>query len=299
MSGGVGGWVVGGRDVSGGGGTAGWRSSREVRVRPAATLLGVGNVRAMGNRKVLATIGSGPMADVLAVSGPTMRDYADRHGYAFVAGDGDSAGRPPAWGKVLLIRRLLDEYETVLWIDADAIVLDSGQDIADELGRDDFQALVSHDLPGDWAGYYGNPGEEMPNSGVWLLRGTRARDFIDAVWDSSEFIDHEWWENGAVMHLLGFDMHPCKRARETEWSDGTVWLEPTWNSHTMYTGLKPARIRHYAGVDNRMRARRMRADLGLGHIPLGAWRLYWDLRVRGYVPLKVGAKRIAKRVLRR
>lgn len=251
----------------------------------------------MTTTKVLATIGTGPLAPVLALSGPTMRAYAERHGYDFIEGDGEAQGRPPAWAKVLLLRRLLDTYETVLWVDADAIILDPSRDIADELVEGDYQALVCHRLPSDWRGYFGNPGDEMPNSGVWLLRGQRGRDFLDAVWERDEFVDHQWWENAAVITLLGYGLGPCRHVEDTVWTEGTRWVDDEWNSHTMFTGLAPARIRHYAGVGNVTRARRMRADLGQSPIPKPVWAAYWRLQMRGLAPARVGARTI-KRAIR-
>ena len=73
------------------------------------------------SRRALVSIGSGPMGPVLELAVQTFERYADRHGYDLVIGDGDSFGRPPSWAKIPLLRRLLDEYDEVLWIDSDEI----------------------------------------------------------------------------------------------------------------------------------------------------------------------------------
>ena len=79
------------------------------------------------------------MEEVLALASNTFREYAIRHGYEFVVGDNQAGGRPAAWGKVLLIRDLLDRYDEVLWIDSDAIILDGIVDIAGDVPEGAFQ----------------------------------------------------------------------------------------------------------------------------------------------------------------
>jgi hypothetical protein len=221
--------------------------------------------------KVLATIGVGMMAPVLDATLPTFRKFASTHGYDLIIGDGHAAGRPPAWGKVSLCRRLLDSYEQVLWIDADAIILQTDRDIASEMPGDAFQAMVSHST--GWS-------QEAPNAGVWLLRGQRAAEFLDAVWAMDKYIDHNIWENGAVCELLGYSIDPYHRVQASPWMDGTVFLDETWNRHYLLVGLQQGRIRHYAGMSNEFRRRRMlidRADLEGRRFEALVRRIEWRL----------------------
>jgi hypothetical protein len=187
--------------------------------------------------KALATIGSGLLAPVLTLVLPTFEAYARRHGFQMVVGDGDSDGRPPAWGKVPLMRRLLDDVDEVLWIDADAVILDDSVDLTSEVAPDAYQALVRHVThDGD-----------VPNTGVWFLRGQRGRELLDAVWRREEYSTHKWWENAAVMDLLGYSLdYPVQALHETPWLTGTQWLSPKWNSIPPWVPL-PCHIRHYAG----------------------------------------------------
>jgi galactosyl transferase GMA12/MNN10 family len=189
------------------------------------------------------------MGPLLDFSGRTFRWYAERHGYDFIIGSGDARGRPPAWAKVPLLRRLLDSYEKVVWIDADAVILQIDLDIAEQLQPDDYQALVLN-----------HRDEESihPNTGVWVLRGDRAKRFLDAVWAETTFIDHHLWEQAAAMRLLGYPLQPGLAIEESRWTPGTRWLDDDWNNGS---GATPARIRHYAGQENKYRLRRMQIDL--------------------------------------
>jgi hypothetical protein len=214
-------------------------------------------------RKVLATIGSGPAAPVLEQALSTIRPYARRHGYEVVIGEGDSQGRPPAWAKVPLIGSLLQEYDEVLWLDADLVILDGSVDIAAVVPDTAFQALV--EMQSD--------GHRVPNTGVWFLRASeRAQDFLAEIWASTDFINHKWWENAAAVHLLGYELDPGRGpVADSIWMSGTHWLPEEWNSLTIAHGLGPARIRHYASTDNKRRVEWIKADTIWAHAQEQGW----------------------------
>jgi len=178
------------------------------------------------------------------------------------------------------MRRLLDAYDEVLWLDADAMIIDGTRDLADELLPSDYQGLVKHGQ---------HDGTALPNTGVWLLRGSRGRDLLDAMWSCEEYVDHQWWENAAFMYLMGYDVDAGRIVRDSAWTAGTRWLDTTWNGHTGFVGLAPVRIRHYAGVDNETRLTNMRLDLsdiesGPAHPPREPWVQKWvtrEERMRG------------------
>jgi hypothetical protein len=193
-------------------------------------------------RKALATFGSRHAADLLALSLPTFMQYAQRHGYELVVGTADSHGRPAAWGKIPFLRRLLESYEFVLWIDADAIILDTTTDIETVIPADAFQALVVTTL---------EPGRgSCPCTGVWALRaGPRAQKFLATAWEQVDLIEHDYWEQTAVMRLIGWgEIVPTVKERATEWDDGTFMLNEEWDLIPQYAGrYAPSKIRHYTG----------------------------------------------------
>lgn len=205
-------------------------------------------------RKALATIGCGPMQRILDQAIPTFAEFAERHSYDLIQWrtNHHAQGRPPSWGKVPLLRGLLNRYDIVLWVDADAIILDSSSDPAELLGPDDYQALVClHQF-----------GQEFPTCGVWLLRSTpKAKAFLDAIWVKDEFTHDRYWEQAAALDLLGYSIRPAHLINPTEWTDGTLLLDEAWNCMPLITrSLEPCRIRHYAGERNAVRRRQMRTD---------------------------------------
>lgn len=188
--------------------------------------------------RVLVSLGTGKQRKLLRLASVTFRRYGRRHGYELDLHDEvvDSE-RPPAWSKVALIRRLLDSHELVLWLDADVVIVRGDRDIAAELPDDRFIAMVEHTVGG----------KANPNTGVMVIRsGDEARRFFDEVWAKTEYLNHRWWEQAAVMDLLGYDTETGERVRESEWHDRIHWLGKEWNSIRDDPAAEP-RIRHWPG----------------------------------------------------
>eukprot|EP00933_Yihiella_yeosuensis_P024820 TRINITY_DN19245_c0_g1_i1.p1 TRINITY_DN19245_c0_g1~~TRINITY_DN19245_c0_g1_i1.p1 ORF type:complete len:326 (-),score=37.94 TRINITY_DN19245_c0_g1_i1:14-991(-) len=137
--------------------------------------------------------------------------YTNLHGYRYVLEKEHVAPeRPPAWGKVRLLQRLLEDDKEVdwwLWFDCDTffmnmtVTLDSllyryasASESAVETLDSDIHLLVAEDAA-------------MLNTGAFLLRSSDwSRNFLNRVWGPQDSIwtDHPWWENAAMIwDLLG------------------------------------------------------------------------------------------------
>jgi hypothetical protein len=212
--------------------------------------------------KALCSIGAGSHEALLEISRPTFAAFAERHGYDLITSTESDPRRPPAWSKVPMIREALATYELVLWIDADAVIVDGSEDIADELEPDRFLALVAH---GE---------QQVPNTGVTLWRaGEPARELLDRTWSATRYVDHPWWENAAMLDVLGYRLPSAlergwrrllrrrfRVARPSPLLAGTQFLPLEWNSVYLDRAERP-RIFHCVGVPVADRARDMRAAL--------------------------------------
>jgi hypothetical protein len=202
--------------------------------------------------KALATVGVGPMRPVLDVALESFRPYAQKHDYDLIVGSGQSDGRPPSWAKVLLVRRLLDSYDEVLWLDSDMVVVDDSIDLATLVPQDAFQAMVAvreHD------------GGIMPNAGLWFLRScATTREFLGAVWERDNSDKDALWENLAILQLLGYTTtRPFRLNEPTMWAAGTHLLPGEWNQPMMDARRAPgARILHFCFMSPEKRVRLMR-----------------------------------------
>ncbi len=178
--------------------------------------------------------------------------YARQHGYELqLETNAPQIDRPLPWAKIALLRKAIQRYEVVLWLDADVMIVDQALDIASELEPDCFLYLVEHQYKGI----------RMPNSGVMLIRScAEAVAFLDEVWSQSQFTHHKWWENAAICHVLGYDLDPPWPRCETFFRAGTKLLSPRWNSIPDAPAVAP-RIRHYPGYSLKIRFVLMLRDL--------------------------------------
>lgn len=203
-------------------------------------------------RKVIASLGTGPQSRLLALASRSFRRFAARHDYSLeLATETLDAMRPPPWSKIVLLRRLAAEFDLVLWLDADLVIVDTTVDITEDLREDRFLYLVEHETKEG----------RMPNSGVMLLRGgERTIDFLDSVYAQEDLIEHRWWENAAICRLLGYELDPIGPGAPTELlSKHTRFISPRWNSIPDAPAPRP-RIRHYPGYSLKVRAALMARD---------------------------------------
>jgi hypothetical protein len=155
---------------------------------------------------------------------------------------------------VPILRDLLQRHEVVVWLDADLMIRDGRRDIAADLPEDRLMALVEHHTKEG----------QMPNSGVWVLRGgDEAVALMDDIWAQEDLIDHHWWENAAICRLLGYELDPVGPEAPTPLlTNRTAWLDGRWNAIPDAPSAR-ARIRHYPGYATRTRLAFMLRDLGL------------------------------------
>jgi hypothetical protein len=95
----------------------------------------------------LVTLGCGVQTELLDITRQSRENYARMHHYTVIEESKIlNESRPPAWSRVDLLEHLLasGEYRTLVWIDADASVVDPRQDIASELPETKNLQLVAH-----------------------------------------------------------------------------------------------------------------------------------------------------------
>jgi hypothetical protein len=203
-------------------------------------------------RKVIVSLGSGPQSRLLRIAERSFRRYAARHDYTLeLHTQVLDPTRPAPWSKVVLLRRLAESYDLVLWLDADLVIVDPSLDIACELEDGRFLYMVEHQTREG----------HMPNSGVMMLRGgTQTIAFLDEVYAQEDLVNHRWWENAAICRLLGYRLDPVERDAPTPLlSQHTRFISPRWNSIRDAPATKP-RIRHYPGYSLKVRATFMLRD---------------------------------------
>ena len=184
----------------------------------------------------------------------TLQSWADRFGYDLdLRTELLDPCRPPAWSKVVLLRQRLKTHRIALWVDADAIVVDGSTDLSLEVTSRRPIAMVAHEYSG----------QRVPNTGVIALRScATTRTLLDRLWNMTEYIHHPWWENAALLDLLGYDIRrePIAKVRASPLDDRIVWLDKAWNSIDLDPAAHPF-VKHYPGMPFERRLAGMRSDL--------------------------------------
>jgi hypothetical protein len=197
----------------------------------------------------------GSHQDLLKHTGPTFERFAERHGYELVTGREIVGDAPCAWEKLRLTRELLDDHEEVLWIDADAMIVDVSRDIFEDLDPERSWGWVMH-VAGNTL---------LPNSGVLALRSRPATiELLESAWSLRErYANHPWWEQAAINELLGFVEVPSNNSLRlgtpTARMSAVQFLGTEWNSIAIDQAPAP-RIKHYAGLSEAMRHEAMTWD---------------------------------------
>ncbi len=206
-------------------------------------------------RKVIATIGTGPMEPVLEVALRSFVRFAELHGYDVVVGSGASDGRPASWGKIPLLRELVGSYDVVVWLDSDIIIRDASVDLP-VLPPRALLGMVEHTSPPEFG--------RVLNGGMLVLRGCpETVELLDEVWAQTQYARHRWWEQAAVMHLMGYppDPLPVTPTGSTRWRERLALLPPEWNVLYAWPWPEGPRFLHLAGMSNQERRFVMQLEL--------------------------------------
>lgn len=204
--------------------------------------------------RCIVTYAAGAHEELLDVALPTYKEFAHRHGYEVIVDTTEYPDLPPAWRKVPMLAHLLGIYDEAVWFDCDLVVVDPTVDFP-KWEPAKYHALVRHF----------EDKSEVPNSGVWRLRGCGL--LLDRMMELEVFTNHGWWEQAALMTLMGYTVPPegsefrktkCRNVVKTRWYNECQFMRLCWNSHPNYRADNP-RIVHCSYPDMPRRLEVMRA----------------------------------------
>lgn len=165
------------------------------KVNPAAEtsapLLELGVKR--GTRFAILTLCDANAGYICTASAANKRQYATLHGYdLIVSTEVADRSRPAAWSKILEVRKHLPQYDWLMFIDVDTLIMNPEvrlEDIAD----DSVDQVIAADHNG-------------VNSGVWLVRNTPwMMWFLDELWAQEQLVRGPYlfhYEQRAFHHLF-------------------------------------------------------------------------------------------------
>lgn len=155
---------------------------------------------------------------------PLMAAYAKRHGHHIRTLLLEGGDRPPSWNKLPALHAALGVYDVVCWLDVDVVIASPGADIIAELQPGKCQAVVEHLTECG----------RVPNCGVWVVTQDMMPTLERAWVEGTEFPHHPWWEQAAIMRLMGYVVEPGPHGKldsPTTLYEQTTFLRPEWNHH--------------------------------------------------------------------
>jgi hypothetical protein len=210
-----------------------------------------------GGRRAICSLATGSFVELLGVAAATFEPYARYWGWDLVLSTEDLAdGRPAPWGKIPFIRDLLSEYDWVLWLDADTVIVDLARDVFEMVEPDKDVYLVEHVL-----NFSGDA--RAANTGVMLLRaGEWTNELLRRTWENDAFVHHGWWENAALLDVLGYEIGAESTSKLTTpgpLMERVKLIDPAWNSIWAFDLPHPV-ITHHAALPFPSRRRAMLDD---------------------------------------
>lgn len=208
-------------------------------------------------KKVLTSFAFGPQEKLLDVSIPTLRKYAQSHNYdLFIPSENyfttKTKERHYSWWKIELITKLFENYDRILWIDADVIICDFTIDIMAEIDDDSHVGMVVHKT-GD--GY-------VPNCGIWAL-DKKCMNWFAELWNYNNLPrSNGWWEQAAMLYKLGIDTGTANIKMPETFTVPWTQLNYLWNPHINDSRGIPqnSRFFHATMFNNRLETMKRRVS---------------------------------------
>ena len=183
--------------------------------------------------KALITIYDDNFAPILERSRPTFERYSCLHNYEYVERKIEQKDRPTPWYKIPAIIETLQDFDLVLFIDADILIVDYEEDIAAAMPTNKWLGIAT-----PW--YH-------PNTGVLLCR-KKCIPLLQDAWSKVEFINHAMWEQAAIHNVMGFDGIVDGRVLINEKIRPYIyWFDPSYNRVYRFLDNNVARFLHFAG----------------------------------------------------
>lgn len=201
---------------------------------------------------ILLQHGSNGHEECLYIALAAHRRYCEAHDidYQATGGDYPLGGRHPMWTKVHLIRGALKRgYQKVIWLDADALIVDIETDLRDAVPAKQI-GVTWHATDWDRLGIGDQCYDHWNTGAVYCGAGDFTHNALLHWWNTDDD-GHPW-----------HDQHGFNKAVQSGTLAQVVKLDARWNSIYPLFESGNAVVRHWAGWQPLPeRARTMRAAL--------------------------------------
>jgi len=211
----------------------------------------------------LITVSDEVFNDIAELTLPSMLRYADLWDLEFISLPPEANGRPTSWYKIKRILEVLRSgFDYCLYLDTDAMFVRFDEDIREHL-TDNKDLYLCRQYPNKYhSTSYFNSGVMVWRKCAWSI------DFLDEIWRQTEFINHHWWEQAAMLKLLGFQsaLGQGTDRLDSDAMEHVKELSQDWNSIPILTVAANPIIRHFAMCSNRVRLEAIKREIALQSI---------------------------------
>jgi hypothetical protein len=130
----------------------------------------------------------------------TRKDYCKKHNYDYI--DDESvydSSREVEWSKILIIQKYINQYDFIVWIDADTFIMN--EDIT-------LESLIKMYLEGENKDLMYTVGHNWVNNGIMFIRNTPfMKEFFTEVYKHTDQICRE---QGSIDYLYRMNWKGCQ-----------------------------------------------------------------------------------------
>ena len=201
--------------------------------------------------------------DIGNITTKSMHKYADKFNLKFEFLDMPDSGRVQTWNKILQIKNeiLKRENDYIMWVDADAFFPNDAKNILSVIDNKYEIYLSSHYCSVFKGSNYKNTilTTNRINCGVMIFKVSNfCLEFLEKVWSKKEYINHFWYEQAAIMDLVGLKADITGNLNDNKGNDFYLnkikFLSKEWNSIPSFGAISSESIRpsiiHLAGIEN-------------------------------------------------
>ncbi len=209
----------------------------------------------------------------------SMLKYADKFNLKFKFLDMPDTGRVQTWNKILQIKNEIQKKEDdyIMWVDADVFFPNDAENILSVLENKYEIYLSSHYCSVFKGSNYKNTilTTKRINCGVMIFKVSDfCLEFLENVWNKKEYINHFWYEQAAMMDLVGLKADITGNLNDNKGNDFYLnkikFLSKEWNSIPSFGEISSESIRpsiiHLAGIENEERIKLLNDYIKRGKI---------------------------------
>ena len=195
-----------------------------------------------------------------------MRNYAKKYNLRFEFLEMPVTNRVPTWNKIISIKEqiLKKENDYIMWVDADVFFPKDAENILSTI-EDNFEIyLTSHYSSVFKGSNFKNTilTTKRINCGVMIYKVSDfCVKFLNDVWNKKEYLDHFWYEQAAIMDLIGLKADITGNLEDNKGDDTYLnkikFLPKEWNTIPSFSEISSESLRpsiiHLAGMEDKDR----------------------------------------------